>query len=110
MEYEHELFKIQEYCKECANFISNTDSKEDKFARQAYLDVSRKIVEVFKRAMQENKQSEVEKLNLPAVGKCEDVEREALLIAFVNDIKKKDSFLGTLIFEHQLIDEFLKSN
>jgi hypothetical protein len=69
MNFEKELFELQEYCKASANFITDNDSIEDRYARQAYKDVVNKIVGIFERALAENTHTSEKQLATPDVVK-----------------------------------------
>jgi hypothetical protein len=105
MDYKNELLNILKYCKDSANYITDDDCTEDKYARMAYNDV---ISEIEKTLEREQKLIETP-ANAPLVdvSKCEGSAR-ATLIAFLDFCDKHNHF--PLIDTFETIDEFLKSN
>lgn len=49
MDYKNELQKLLKYCKESADYITDEDCTEDKYARMAYRDVIGEIEKIFER-------------------------------------------------------------
>lgn len=49
MDYKNELETLLKYCKDSANYITDEDCTEDKYARMAYRDVIGEIEKIFER-------------------------------------------------------------
>jgi len=57
MDYKNELEKLLNYCKESANYITDEDCTEDKYARMAYRDVIGEIEKIFEREQESSDES-----------------------------------------------------
>ncbi len=58
MDFRIELLNLLKYCSDSANFITVDDSVEDRYAKQAYLDVIGKIGQIFEREQSANTKPE----------------------------------------------------